>query len=333
MRSRAVSLPPARWRASRSGPPPSSATFERSLSSSSLLLVFDSGFISHKFSQFTGFFKTLRQMVKLMQMPPVEKITSRENRRLVAARRVRDGQGGGLIFIEGKRLVAEALTAGLEIEEVFASDHFDDSEFARSAAARARHAAEMPEALFRTISDTKNPQGIALIARKPSTGPSSIRMFAGVIPLAVCLFRVNNPSNLGAVIRTAEAAGAAGVITTEGSADPFSPKALRAAMGATFRLPIWDDAAMHDVIEWARQHDLVVSTAARGEAKRYLDVDWTRPRLLVLGSEAHGVDAGELGEVDEQMCIPIEPAVESLNLAVAAGVLLFEARRQIGTVG
>ncbi len=268
-----------------------------------------------------------------MQMADLEKITSRDNGRLVAARRVRDGRENDLIFIEGKRLVAEALAAGLTIEQLFVSDRFEGADLILSAAAGSRHAALLSGTLFRTICDTKNPQGVAVIARRPVTGPAEIRVDVAALPLAVCLVEVNNPVNLGAVIRTAEAAGAAGTITSEDSTDPFSPKALRAAMGGTFRLPIWDNASMRDVITWAREQGLKISAAALEAEMSYLDVDWRQRRMLVLGSEAHGVDLSEIGQADERIRIPMQAEVESLNLAVAAGVLLFEARRRIMSAG
>lgn len=265
----------------------------------------------------------------MVQMPQIEKITSRENRRLVAARRVRDGRDADRIFIEGKRLAKEALTAGIAIEQSFVSDSFDDGELVRDVGERAPHTAVLPGQLFRSISDTKSPQGIALIARRPMSGPLPIDMSAAVLPLAICLVEVNNPANLGAVVRTVEAAGAAGMITTEGSTDPFSSKALRAGMGGTFRLPIWANATLNDAVDWARQKGMRLTAAALDGERSYLDIDWISPRLLVLGSEARGLAARELDTFDERIHIPMEPAVESLNLAVAAGVLLFEARTQV----
>ena len=141
---------------------------------------------------------------------------------------------------------------------------------------------------------------------------------------------VNDPSNLGAVIRTAEAAGARGVIIAKGSADPFSPRSLRASMGSAFRMPIWSDAEVTKVLEWAREHQTIITATAADDGISYLKVDWTRPRIVVFGSEAHGVGKTLLSAADEKVRIPIVNDVESLNLAVSAGVLLFEARRQVG---
>jgi TrmH family RNA methyltransferase len=177
--------------------------------------------------------------------------------------------------------------------------------------------------IFRSIADTENPQGIIVLARKPI---GSLGNF--LQGLIVLLHRVNNPSNLGAVVRTAEAAGAAGLITTAGSADAFSPKSLRASMGSAFRLPIVEGVDLEDAIVWAKERGLV-STAADITGKAdYTGVDWKVPRLLVFGSEAHGLDERELASIDETILVQMENEVESLNLAVTSGIILFEAKRQ-----
>ena len=142
------------------------------------------------------------------------------------------------------------------------------------------------------------------------------------------LKEINNPSNLGAIVRTAEAAGAIGVIVSKGSADVFSPKALRSAMGSSFRLPVWENAEFSEVLGWAKVHDLVTVAADILGTSSYTDIDWRIPSLLIFGSEAHGLGELELAAIDKTVLIPMENGVESLNLAVSAGIILFEARRQ-----
>lgn len=261
-------------------------------------------------------------------MSPAERITSRDNRRLVAARKVRDGRERERIFIEGKRLAMEALRSDIEIDESFFADDFQDRELFEAVARRTDAIAELPERLFRSIANTKEPQGIILITKRPESGRHRIAISHGSLPLVVFLNEINNPSNLGAILRTSEAAGVAGVIVSRGSADIFSPKALRAAMGASFRIPIWDDAGFDDVMVWAPEGKFATCAAAARCGQSYTSVDWTYPRLLILGSEAHGLTEKQLGEVDETLIIPMEQGVESLNLAVAAGIILYEARRQ-----
>jgi TrmH family RNA methyltransferase len=266
-------------------------------------------------------------------MNEIEKISSRDNQRLVAARKVRDGKENGQIFIEGKRLAAEALRSGIEIKECFFKSEFDDKDLLYSAADQGKNTFELSAKLFDSIADTKNPQGIILIAKCPSNGREKIgerldQQDTG-LPLVLFLKEINNPANLGAIIRTAEAAGVAGVVVSAGSADVHSPKATRAAMGASFRVPVWDGVTFDEAVNWARELGLTTVAADISGGTSYVDVDWSKPSLLIFGSEAHGLSVEELASVDNKILIPMANGVESLNLAVSAGIIMFEARRQV----
>lgn len=263
-------------------------------------------------------------------MREIEKITSRDNRRLVYARKVRDGGVPEKIFIEGKRLAAEAVRSGITIDECFVVEGFRDRELRRSVEGRTANIAEVSEKSFHTVADTIQPQGIVLIARRPRGLPEGIegRLGRSVLPLVVFLNEINNPSNLGAVLRTAEAAGVAGVVVSQNSADVFSPKALRASMGASFRIAIWENAHFEEAMNWANAMNLIVTAADVSASVIYLDTDWQVPRLLLFGSEAHGLSKSELFSSEDRVRIPLDNHVESLNLAVSAGIILFEARRQ-----
>jgi len=249
---------------------------------------------------------------------------------------VRDGKVKNLIFVEGLRLAEEALRSGLEIEEVFTAESFMKNErgkqFLDRISERKILTVEVSESALASLVDTKNSQGVVLIVAKPKSGKFKIEASLAEIrqiPLVVLLHQINNPSNLGAILRTAEAVGAAGVILTKDSADVFSTKSLRGAMGAAFRLPLWKDANFFEALDWAFKLNLITVAADVKAEKSYLEIDWNAPRLLIFGSEAHGLSEKEMTEVDEIFKIPMENAVESLNLAVSCGVILFEARRQI----
>ena len=263
-------------------------------------------------------------------MNKIEKITSRENRRLINVRRVRDGDVREQIYVEGRRLVAEALCSGLTIQECYVVEGFGDRELLDVVGKRTTVIAEVPERLFKSIADTSHTQGIVVIAKRQNTGVETIdsRITSAALPIAIFMKEINNPSNLGAVLRTAEAAGVAGLIVSNNSADVYSPKALRAGMGSTFRLPIWEDAALDDVLHWAGVRNLILTAADAGGERNYLDIDWRIPRLLIFGSEAHGLSDANLENIDETVKIPMDIATESLNLGVSAGIILFEAKRQ-----
>lgn len=260
-----------------------------------------------------------------------EVITSRDNRRLVDARKVRDGRERDSIFIEGRRLAGEAVRSGVAIEECLIAESFADRELIDAAATRCE-VSVVTDRLFGSVADTDTPQGIVLIAQRPEWALADVtaRVASAKVPVVVFLKEANNPANLGAIFRTAEAAGVAGVIVSSGSADAFSPKALRSAMGANLRLPIVEGVAFDEALAWARSQGLAATATAVDGSVSYVDIDWRQPRMLVLGSEAHGLTDAELAVVDETVSIPLATGVESLNLGVAAGIFMFEARRQSG---
>lgn len=262
-------------------------------------------------------------------------ITSRDNQKLKLARKVRDGKLSELIFLEGIRLAEEAIRSNVAIRECLISSDFQKGSREKRLLGAIKDAhletSTVLAQLFDSLTDTIESQGIILIANRADT---SVHRFDAKVSAArerlrvvIFLYEINNPSNLGAILRTAEAAGAAGVVVSKRSADPFSPKALRSAMGASLRVPIWDRAEAEDVFEWATHNKFSAVAADIKSAIPFTDRDWTRPTLLAFGSEAHGLPNAMLREM-ETVYIPMENEVESLNLAVSAGIILFEAKRQ-----
>ncbi len=269
-----------------------------------------------------------------MQMNEITKISSRDNAKLVTARKVRDGKIDGLIFIEGLRLAEETLRSRLSVIDCFVTPLFGDTargrELIETLHARNVRISEVADSLFRSVADTANSQGVVLIAERPKAGLAAIEenIKTKGRALVVFLHELNDPSNLGAVFRTAEAAGVAGIIISKGSADVFSPKALRSAMGSNLRLPVWENADLVDVVSWSREHKLLTTAADIGAKIAYTEIDWNLPRLVMFGSEAHGLSREALEMVEEKIVIPMQNGAESLNLAVSAGIILFEAVRQ-----
>ncbi|HVE55501.1 MAG TPA: RNA methyltransferase [Pyrinomonadaceae bacterium] len=264
------------------------------------------------------------------------KINSRDNQKLKLARKVRDGHLKDLIFVEGLRLAEEALRSEIQISEVFVVENFDqnarNAELLKTFQSKNISISEVPEKLFGSIADTKTSQGIILLCEKPPTGKhdfeTKFTVRKGQLPVVVLLHEINNPSNLGAILRTAEAVNAAGIIITKNSADVFSPKSLRASMGAGLRLNIWTNTGFDEALDWSREKNLISTAADINAAKSYTEIDWQKPRLLIFGSEAHGLRAEDFQKVDEGLIIPMENGVESLNLAVSCGIILFEAKSQ-----
>jgi len=262
-----------------------------------------------------------------------EPIKSRDNANLRFARRVRDGKESAYILVEGSRLSGEALTSGLSVRSCFISETFRPSaSLASILMSRNLESYVVSESLLGSISDTKTPQGIVLIAERPREKRLddlfSDPVTASQLPLWIFLNEVNNPSNLGAVVRTAEAAGARGILVSKHSADPFSPKALRASMGSAFRVPIVDGVELKKHLKMIKENKIRITAVDKDGGSSYLDVDWLAPRLLIFGSEAEGLHEDVLSLADETIKITTQASVESLNLAVSSGVILFEAKRQ-----
>lgn len=260
------------------------------------------------------------------------KITSRNNSLLRRARAVRDGKLDDLIFVEGLRLCEEALRSNLKIETAIYSEPFEKkpraSELVRDLEQVAAKTASVSEKLLESISYTRTPQGIVILAARPVMTPAEFQACQSGTVLLVILHGINNPVNIGAILRTAEAAGATGLITTAGTCDPFSPKSLRGAMGSAFRMPIWMNADFADALAWCRAREIkTVGTAARAQ-QVYAEVDWRHPSALVLGAESSGLSQSELAVTDASVRVPMKGETESLNVAVAAGIILYEAQRQ-----
>ncbi|MBV8857105.1 MAG: RNA methyltransferase [Acidobacteria bacterium] len=260
-----------------------------------------------------------------------ETITSRKNQFAQRARAVRDGREREFVFVEGTRLVEEALGASIAFEAVLYTRSLAEDErgasLLKKLQAVCRNTYAVSEDVLESVSDTKTPQGVLALARRPQTGREVLERAAGV-PLVVVMHGANNPSNAGAVLRVAEAAGATGVVLTKGSTDPLSPKGLRGSMGSAFRLPLWTGPTLEEALGWCSERGIRTVATAAGAPRLHTEIDWTPPRAVFLGPEAGGLSDEEARAADDAVRIPMRAPVESLNLATALAVVLYEAARQ-----
>ncbi|HEX3560189.1 MAG TPA: RNA methyltransferase [Pyrinomonadaceae bacterium] len=258
-------------------------------------------------------------------------ITSRKNPLVQRARAARDGREKERVFVEGIRLCEEALRAGVEFEFVLYTSAFEEGERGVRLVEQLRrtcpHVFEVSESVNEFVSDTKTAQGVVAIAGRPKTGRDVIGL-GGETPLVVIMHCANNPANAGAMLRVAEAAGATAVINTKGSTDLFSPKALRGSMGSAFRVPLWTGASLEEALGWCAARGIKTVGAGAGASIRHTEINWTIPRAVLVGPEAAGLSEEELRAADETVHIPMREPVESLNVAVALAVILYEAARQ-----
>jgi TrmH family RNA methyltransferase len=238
---------------------------------------------------------------------------------------------GARLLLDGAHLVREACTAGAEIEvaAVAASRSRgagEEAEIARRLDAEGITVLSATDQAFSAISPVRSPSGIVAIARRRPADASQVcgRPDAFVI-VAV---DVQDPGNLGSLLRAAEAGGATGALVCGVSASPFSWKAVRGSMGSILRLPVSAGLTADEVIGCVRRHGgRVVATAPRGSPEPDA-IDWRGRVALLVGGEGQGLSAAVLAAADERVTIPMAAPVESLNVAVAAAILVYAARRQ-----
>lgn len=250
----------------------------------------------------------------------------RQCRRLAVGREDTPGD----VLLDGLHLLQEALAAGLEGMTVGvgqdARSRPDVAEALRRAQAAGGTVLDLSQDALEAASPVRSPSGVVAIARFQSGSlESALDRGPALIVTAV---DVQDPGNVGAIIRAAGAAGATGVVIAGRSADPLGWRAIRGSMGSVFRMPLAIAGAADAVIGAARDRGIATMAAAPGIGTDVFAADLTRPIMLLVGGEGGGLAPDTLAACDERIRIPMDSQVESLNVAVAAGVMLFEARRQ-----
>ncbi len=270
-------------------------------------------------------------------MAPADRITSTKNPLVRRFRAAAEGRQRGLLVADGFHLAEEALAAGLVPVEFAWSEKLVRRQGGEALLARLRHseAVEHPcsDQVVQRLSHLQTHQGVVVMARQPRFELGDlVQGVQGDAPLLVIAAGIQDPGNLGALVRCAEAAGAMGLLALAGGANPYRDKAVRGSMGSVFRLPCAVEITLETTVEFLEKHLLQVvvadQAAPAGTAQPFWEADLTGPTALVLGSEGGGVPAALHRVAAATVRIPIARPVESLNVAVAAGILLFEARRQ-----
>jgi TrmH family RNA methyltransferase len=281
-----------------------------------------------------------------------ERITSRENKWLKIFRAALRGTGpaeGDAIGVEGPKLVEDALRAGLRAEALLVSEAGEASDLERILRAASESEAGIPRSrvmrttdkLFASVAGTETPQGVAALFLQPAWEFDDVMRGAaaadgalrGDAALVVVMAAVQDPGNVGTIVRSAEAFGATGVVTTRGSADPWSPKALRASAGSGLRFPVLRGMAIPVLLAQLRVAGVkIVAASSHWPAARSAAADAVAdlrsPVAIFIGNEGAGL-AREIENVaDARISIPMRGGVESLNAGVAASVVLYEAAQQ-----
>ncbi len=259
-------------------------------------------------------------------------ISSPRNQHVTAALRLRDRRGRdqqGRIIVDGAREMLRALQGGIEFLEVFyCSELGDDRECDQVIHSLADTPTEIlsvtPEIILRVAYGQRAPALVG-IARRPTRRLKDLVLNTN--PLVLVLESVEKPGNVGAAIRTADAAGASAVIVADGHTDLFNPNTSRASLGTVFTHPL-GEASSQDTGTWLQEHGIKVFAARVDAEQLYTDQDFTGPVAIVLGSEASGLTPLWHVEDVTPIQLPMLGTADSLNVSATAAVLLYEARRQ-----
>ena len=256
-------------------------------------------------------------------------ITSTKNRQVVAAARLKKRglrEQAGAFLVEGAQATAEALAAGAA-ETVF---HVPGAggripTIATEASAAGVSVVEVSDGVMAHLTSAVTPQGIVAVARFIDVGLDELPEAATVVPV---LCSVRDPGNAGTILRSADASGASAVVFSRASVDVYNSKTVRASAGSLFHIPVVRDVGVEEAVSVLRARGAQVLAAAADGEMDVFDVDLTGPTAILFGNEAWGLEAEVRGLADGAVRIPIAGGAESLNLAAAAAVLLFEAARR-----
>ena len=237
----------------------------------------------------------------------------------------------GLFFAEGLRAVQEAVEYA-EVTDLFftAAEEEKLSEILKTAKEKDVRLYQADAKVMAKLSDTKTPQGVLAVIRIPEYGLKKLRPGTASDNNApvIILDRIQNPGNLGTIIRTADAVGALGIILLEGCVDAYSPKVVRASMGSLFHLPVVQDIFPEEALTWCYRNGYEpAATAMKGAANLY-KTDISKKMAFIFGNEANGVSEELQAAAETRLFIPMAGQAESMNVAMAAGIVLFEGLRQ-----
>lgn len=246
---------------------------------------------------------------------------------LVRLRNRREREATGFFLIEGHRELSRAVGAGVEILTVYVCPDLGTNEDSLVAQASAAGAAIVPLGLdaFRKVSYRDQPEGLIALARQFPTGLDALAV--GRNPLLLIVESIEKPGNLGTMLRTADAAGASGMIVCDPTTDPFNPNVVRASLGCLFLVQL-AIASSDETLRWLRDREFTIYATTPAATTSFWEVDYRSPTALVLGSEQQGLTETWLERATRQIRIPMAGQIDSLNAAMAAGIALFEAVRQ-----
>jgi RNA methyltransferase, TrmH family len=257
-------------------------------------------------------------------------ITSRQNPLVARFRDAAHGDGRDVMLLDGAHLVADAIAAELRIDLAAVTpasrERPEVQQLITALADAGVSVATIAQPVMDAVSPVRSSSGIVALAGRPVFRAE--RMYAGAAPLVAVAVDVQDPGNVGAIVRVAEAAGATGVVAAGASANPFGWKALRGSMGSALRLPTLAGTDPSSAVADARRRGCRIVAAAPRDGTSVFALDLKGPTAVLIGGEGSGLPASLADAADERATIPMQAPVDSLNAAVTAAVILYEARRQ-----
>lgn len=258
-------------------------------------------------------------------------ITSSDNKRIKdicrLASKKRERLSRGLFIAEGERIVAEA--PGDRVESIFCTEAFAEAHPGLLIPGKTE---KVSEAVFAKMSDTETPQGVIAVVKMQKSYHKLQDLLSGLSSgddaLILFLEDIRDPGNLGTIIRSAEAAGVTGVVMSKDTVDIYSPKTVRSTMGSIYRVPFFYAEDFRAELESAKMSGIRLYAAYLDSSISYYAADFTGACGILIGSEATGLSGEAAAIADERIIIPMQGRVESLNAAMAASIIMFEARRQ-----
>lgn len=262
-------------------------------------------------------------------------ISSAHNSQLKQIRAVQEKSGrqkSGLFLLEGEKAITEALAFGIKLQNVVASQSFWQKGLSQTLNQSLDTLSIVEDKLLDELATTQTPSGIVALAQIPQLTLESA--FANLSqnkngkPLIVVCAEIQDPGNLGTIIRTALAANASLLICTKGTCDAYNPKTVRGASGALFKIPIVENVAYDAAMTLLKTNGITTLACHQESQKAYWQADLTRACALVFGNEGQGFDESDLNACDEIIAIPMNNQSESLNVAIACAIVLFAASEQ-----
>jgi TrmH family RNA methyltransferase len=263
-----------------------------------------------------------------MIQPPITSLTNPRVKAAVRLRDRRERETTGLTIVDGAREIRHALDAGVRVETTFLAEDLLRTPDAQAVAERLRHrpsAVAVSPTVLAKIAYGERSDGIVAIVESPHLGLGDLVLPEN--PLVVVVEGVEKPGNLGAVVRTADGAGVHALIVADPRTDPFNPNAIRASLGAIFAVPLVA-AGTAETIAWLSERGIRTVAAIVDGATDYVDADLRGPLAIVLGSESDGLTGAWHDPSVTPIRIPMHGIADSLNVSIAAAVVLYEAVRQ-----